>query len=260
MLVCFDVDGVLVEVTQSYFRALSETVSYFLQTAVDSDLLLELKFRLNLNNDWDATLAGILFYHSRFLFGEFIQKMSAGPPDYRKFYQRAEALGLELPDYSLLIDKFEESYSRLRPLERLNISRETLARIKSLPAKMAVVTGRTREDLDYTFRKFSLYEFFEVVISEDELPAVEMRKPSSYPLQLLFQTCRFSWPVCYIGDTLADRQMVENFNQKIRKRIEFILYRHKFNDGIPADYHVANERELLATIKKLRIKGNKINR
>ena len=72
MLVAFDVDGVLVEVSESYHRALPETISFFLKAEIDPHLPLELKVRLNLNNDWDATLAGLFYYRSGLELKDFI--------------------------------------------------------------------------------------------------------------------------------------------------------------------------------------------
>lgn len=251
MLACFDVDGVLVEVSQSYYRALSETVSHFIQSPVDSELLLRLKFRLNLNNDWDATLAGILFYRSQLRFEDFVGRLSSGPPDLRKIYALAADTGIELPDYGLLVDKFEALYRQFRPLEKLNISPETLAEIRSLASTMAVITGRTREDLDYTFEKYSLYGFFDFIIAEDDLPSIETRKPSPYPLKLLMEKCGYSSPAFYVGDTLADGQMVENFNREDKRSVLFVLYRNTHNRRARADFYVKDEKELLQVVKKL---------
>ncbi len=249
MLVCFDVDGVLVEVSRSYYRALAETVSYFLNSDVDSELLLRLKFRLNLNNDWDAALAGLLFYRSGLEFDDFVNRLSPGPPDFRKFYAGGAAAGIELPDYGLLVDKFEAFYRQFRSLEELNLSPETLAEIRSLADTMAVITGRTREDLDYTFRTFSLYKYFDLIIAEDDLPSVETRKPSPYPLQLLFEKVDYSSPAFYLGDTLADGLMVENFNRQDERRVFFVLYRHAHNRGLRADFYVSREQDLLPLLR-----------
>ncbi|MCX8161088.1 MAG: HAD hydrolase-like protein [Candidatus Saccharicenans sp.] len=249
MLACFDVDGVLVEVSRSYYRALAETVSYFIEAPVDSDLLLRLKFSLNLNNDWDATLAGILFYRSGLGFEDFVNRMASGPPDFRKIYARGAEAGIGLPEYSLLIDKFEALYRQFRPLEKLNISPETLARIRSLARTMAVITGRTREDLDYTFQKFSLYKFFDFIIAEDDLPSAETRKPAAYPLKLLLEKCGYSEPAFYLGDTLADGQMVENFNREDCRKFLFILFRNAHNQEVKADSYIDDERELLQVVK-----------
>lgn len=251
MLACFDVDGVLVEVSQSYYRALSETVSHFIQAPVDPGLLLRLKFSLNLNNDWDATLAGLLYYRGNLRFEDFVSRLSSGPPDFRKIYGLAAETGIELPDYGLLIDEFETQYRKFRFMEKLNISPETLSEIRSLARTMAVITGRTREDLDYTFEKYSLYRFFDFIIAEDDLPSIETRKPSPYPLKLLLEKCGHFSPAFYLGDTLADSQMVENFNRENDRKVLFILYRNDHNRGVRADFYVRDERELLRIVREL---------
>ncbi len=251
MIVAFDVDGVLIEVSQSYYRALPETVSYFIKSQVEPKLLLNLKIKLNLNNDWDATLAGILFYRSGLQEDDFISQLSSGLPDFRKFYKWAEDKNIALPDYQLLVKKFEARYQKLRTRETLKVSPDTLREIKSMARAMAVITGRTREDLDYTFGKYSLYKFFDLIITEDDLPSIEKRKPSAYPLQLLIRSCGYSSPACYVGDTLTDWQMVQNFNQEEEKKVLFILYKNDLNSQVGADYYVQNEKELLETLKKI---------
>lgn len=258
MLVAFDVDGVLVEVSQSYYRALPETVSYFLKSPVDSGLLLDLKIKLNLNNDWDATLAGLLFYRSGLKLDEFISQMSVGPPDFRKFYEWAKDKNITLPDYRLLVKKFEAKYRKFRARETLKISPDTLKEIKSMAKMMAVITGRTREDLAYTFRKYSLYKYFDLIITEDDLPYIERRKPSPYPLQLLIQSCGYTSPACYVGDTLTDWQMVQNFNREEEKKVLFILYRNDLNGRVKADYCVKNEKQLLEILNKISQKEKSI--
>lgn len=249
MLACFDVDGVLVEVSESYFRAMAETVSSYIRRPVSRELLLNLKFSLNLNNDWDATLAGILFYLSRKNFEEFVEEMLPGPPDFRKFYAGAEARGISLPDYRELVEKFESYYRQFRDSETLNITPAALEEIKKLARVMAVITGRTREDLAYTFEKFSLYRYFDHLITEDDLPEIGARKPSAFPLKLLFERCGQVHPAFYVGDTLADRQMVENFNREYKQSVFFILFRNASNRGLKADFYAGNEKELLQAIK-----------
>jgi len=135
MLVCFDVDGVLVDVSQSYHQALFDTVSSLLHpesSRVEPEVLLKLKCLLNLNNDWDAALAGILFYLSGRSVEDFVRALSAGPPDFRKFYRWAEKQRIELPSYDFLVEIFEDFYRQRRSREKLNISLSGLAEIRSM--------------------------------------------------------------------------------------------------------------------------------
>jgi|GEM_PF-527386 len=255
MLVCFDVDGVLVDVSESYHQALVETVSSLLpslRSRIEQEVLLRLKCLLNLNNDWDAALAGILFYLSGRSVGDFVRALSDGPPDFRKFYRWAEQQGIELPPYAFLVEVFEDFYRRRQSREKLNISLSGLAEIRSMAGVLAVITGRTKEDLDYTFEKYSLYQFFDFILTEDDLPSVECRKPSPYALQQLFLRSGPCFPACYIGDTLSDSQMVSNFNRQEKQRVHFILFRNDLNADVQADFYVRDENGLREILKSLK--------
>jgi HAD superfamily phosphatase len=255
MLVCFDVDGVLVDVSQSYHQALVDTVSSLLpnlSSRIEREALLRLKCLLNLNNDWDAALAGILFYLSGRPFEDFVRALSEGPPDFRKFYRWAERERIELPPYAFLVEIFEDFYRRRRSREKLNISLSGLAEIRSMARVLAVITGRTKEDLDYTFEKYSLYQFFDFILTEDDLPSVECRKPSPYALQQLFLKSGPCFPACYVGDTLSDSQMVSNFNRQENQRVHFILFRNALNAEVQADFYVSDENGLRQILKNLK--------
>jgi HAD superfamily phosphatase len=252
MIVGFDVDGVLIEVGESYHRALAETVAYFLQSQAEVETLLKLKVTLNLNNDWDAALAGILFYRTGFTFEEFNALSSSEPPDFRKLYRLAEKTKVELPVYEEVIEYFETRYRRHRFRETLKIPAEILRDIRNLARVMAVITGRIKYDLDHTFKKYSLYQYFDFILTEDDLASIDCRKPSSYSLRQLFRKFEYSFPACYVGDTLADRQMVDNYCREEGKRIVFILYQHKLNQQVEADFYVNNPEELLRVLKEIK--------
>ncbi|MCI4446107.1 MAG: HAD hydrolase-like protein [Candidatus Aminicenantes bacterium] len=252
MLVAFDVDGVLVEVSESYHRALPETISFFLKAEIDPHLPLELKVRLNLNNDWDATLAGLFYYRSGLELKDFISLALPGPPDFRKFYRLAKEMDIDLPEYNLVIKEFERIYRKHRVKEKLRLPPGVLETIRGLSEGMAVITGRTRNDLDHTFKKFALYKYFDYIVTENDLPGVEFRKPSAYPLKYLLKNIRPSFPVCYVGDTLADKQMVENYCQEERQPIIFILFRHQYNVQIESELSVESADELMEVILHLK--------
>lgn len=252
MLVCFDVDGVLVEVRESYHQALAETVSFFLQTPVERELLLQIKANLYLNNDWDATLAGLLFYKTGLSLEEFVKLASSGTPDYRKIYQLAEEKRIKLPDYEEVVEKFEAIYRKLRFREKLKIPVEILKQIRQLARIMAVITGRTKEDLDYTFDKYSLYEYFDYLLTEDDCPSVDCRKPSAYSLKKLFEATGYIFPACYVGDTQVDWQMVSNYCQEEKRKVLFILFLNEHNQGVPADLRINSAKDLLEGLKEIK--------
>ena len=54
--VIFDVDGVIVDVSQSYHYAIKYTAERFLKREVPLEEALKIKFTKGINNDWLATL------------------------------------------------------------------------------------------------------------------------------------------------------------------------------------------------------------
>jgi hypothetical protein len=60
----FDVDGVLIDVTKSYHYSIKDTVDYFSQKDNNLKDLLDIKLTFGINNDWDASLAGIIYAKS----------------------------------------------------------------------------------------------------------------------------------------------------------------------------------------------------
>jgi len=251
VIVSFDVDGVLVEVSQTYHRALAETVDKFLDQSVSQKEILNLKAALKLNNDWDATVASLAYYQSRLALDEFLELALPGPPDYRKFYHLARQLEIKLPEYQEVKAVFENIYHRYQTQEELRVGHQILAEIRKMAGIMAVITGRTREDLDLTFERHKLHRYFDYFITEDDLPAVDARKPAPYPLRYLLAQTGFQSPVCHIGDTEADRSMVENFEKEENKKVVFILFEHQFNQQVLADFRVSQAEELLTVLGKI---------
>jgi HAD superfamily phosphatase len=252
MIVFFDVDGVLVDVRESYYQALSDTVAFFLRSPINPETLLKLKVALNLNNDWDAALAGILFYRTDLTFEEFKAMTSSQAPDLRKFYQLAEERSINLPLYENIVDYFESKYRTYCCREKLKIPPEILKKIKPLARVMAVITGRTKDDLNLTFEKHSLYPYFDFILTEDDLPSIDCRKPSAYSLRKLFERFTYSFPACYVGDSLADRQMVDNYYREEERKVLFILYQHELNQQVEADYRVNSPEALLKVLKEIK--------
>src|SRR5690242_13735013 len=78
----FDMDGVLVEVSQSYRETIRETVLHFTGDLVSHDLIQDFKNEGGWNNDWllcqrliqdrghDVTYADIVSYFNRVFLGE----------------------------------------------------------------------------------------------------------------------------------------------------------------------------------------------
>jgi len=244
MIIIFDVDGVLIDVTKSYHYSIKDTVSYFTGKEVPKEELLDIKFFFNINNDWDASVAGIIYLMSGLDLKRFKQMFQPYSNSLDSMYRFANEKGIHLPQYNKLIEIFEGFYHRHREKEKMIFSYDILERINKKADITGVITGRPADDLDYTFRKFNLYKYFDYIITEDDIPSPELRKPSSYPLKLFFEKVEYHSPVFYIGDTKADQKMVKNYNREEGKNVKFILLQNQHNKKVDADNIIKEPNEI----------------
>jgi hypothetical protein len=244
----FDVDGVLIDVTKSYHYSIKDTVDYFSQKDNNLKDLLDIKLTFGINNDWDASLAGIIYAKSGLDLENF-KKLFKASTKLEDFYKLAKELNINLPSYQELVEYFEDRYKVHRDKEQLIIPHEALKQIRELSDVVGVITGRPFQDLDYTFKLFDIYKYFDFIITEDDIPSPHLRKPSSYPLKTFFKKFDYKEPVFYIGDTIADLMMVYNYNREEGKNVEFILYQNNHNYNLPAKYKIKQPQELLNIIK-----------
>ncbi|MCS7262674.1 MAG: HAD-IA family hydrolase [Aquificaceae bacterium] len=188
--VIFDVDGVIVDVSQSYHYAIKHTAEHFLGKEVDINLVRHLKFSKGINNDWVATL-------------EVIKELGGKA--------RLEEV----------VEVFNRTYRELRDQEELLLRPEFFKELRDAGYPLGVVTGRPREDLNYLFEKHGLFRFFDFVVDEDTIEQKELRKPHPYALHLCVEGLRIEAGI-YVGDTLADYYMVRAYRELYPKPVEYI--------------------------------------
>ncbi len=254
MIVIFDVDGVLIDVSKSYHFSIKDTVEYFSKREVPLEELLDIKFSFNINNDWDASIAGILYALSQENLKEFKVSFKDFSKSLNDMYKFAEKKGIKLPEYKELIEFFEGVYREHRKKEQLLFPHDVLERISKKADILGVITGRPFEDLDFSFKEFDLYRYFDYIITEDDIPDPKLRKPSSYPLKLFFEKVDYHEPVFYIGDTNADLQMVSSFNKEENKNVSFVLMENKHNRDINAQLSIKKADELCDILNEAEIK------
>ena len=162
----FDMDGVLADVSQSYRTAIVLTAADFGVTVSDADIVAA-KLRGNANDDWQLT---------RSLLAE-----------------RGVACSL-----AEVTERFEAWYRELRDRERLMLPKELL-QAWSRRYRLAVVTGRPKEQAEYFLQHFGIRELFAVVVSRDDAPL----KPDPAPVRLALQQLQeqAAW---MFGDTVDD--------------------------------------------------------
>lgn len=171
--IIFDMDGVLVDVTRSYREAIRITASNFLCREVNKTEVDKIKSIVGMNNDWDATFALI--------------NNPAIPYDVVKKFFQQQYLGNK--NIEGLIDN-----------EPLLISKEILAKIKNKYGKLAVATGRPRNEAEYVIKKYSLGVLFDYIVAMED---VTLGKPSPDMLIKVIDVLKLKNTV-YIGDSPSD--------------------------------------------------------
>jgi len=169
----FDMDGVLVDVTKSYRKAIQLTAQYFLKREVLVPEIDTIKSQVGMNNDWDATYA--LINNSTILY-----------KDVKNFFQKLywENNGKK----GLIVD------------ETLFLCKEQLIRLKQVYGKMGIVTGRPRREAQYVIDRFNLKDVFDVLVGKEDA-----KKEKPFPDPLIYAAKRIDAKnAVYIGDSPSD--------------------------------------------------------
>ena len=187
----FDVDGVLVDVSQSYRLAIIYTVQFF-GIHISSSQIDEWKSKGNANNDWILT------------------------------HQILLDSGVEVP-FEEVQAKFEELYqSELWKKETLlggslaEVHHDLTLLSQHYP--LALVTGRPRKDLNAFLDRFQLHSFFKTTVCMEDAPAKPHPRPIELALERLNQMNQKLDQPCIqrawmIGDTPDDLQATRRCDQ-----------------------------------------------
>jgi HAD superfamily phosphatase len=174
-LLIFDVDGVLVEVTRSFHRSALQTVRHFTGRRVTYADFHRWKNRPGYNDDWKLTTDWVA------------------------------ALGHPVP-YAAVKRQFEEFYWGPGRNGAGNVRFERwlvpAARLRnwSQRAKLALFTGRTREELQHTLNRFRVEQFFPTIITAND---VARAKPDPDGLLRILNGADPRSAV-YLGDNIDD--------------------------------------------------------
>ncbi len=170
----FDMDGVLVEVRDSYRRAIRETVFRLGGGEVAPEEVQALKNQGGFNNDWDLTQ-------------EILRRR-----------------GKEFP-YAQIVAAFNQVYrgdngNGLIQCERWLLPTALLEQLQQY-YRLAIYTGRPREDAEFVLRRFAVTGYFEKLLAMED---VERGKPDPEGLLCLGQQFAPARMAAYIGDTVDD--------------------------------------------------------
>jgi HAD superfamily phosphatase len=174
----FDMDGVLVEVTESYREAIRETVRHFTGELVSHDLIQDFKNAGGWNNDWLLS-----------------QRLIA---DFGKNVEYAE-----------VVEYFNEVFlgrngDGLIRREKWLPQPGLLQRLRE-KAKLAIFTGRAKYEADATLSRHAADIVFEPLVTDDSVPNP---KPAPDGLRLI-QSQYPDRNIWYLGDTVDDARSAQ---------------------------------------------------
>ncbi len=181
-VVLFDMDGVLVDVSRSYRRAIEETVYHFTGREVHSKLIQRYKDRGGFNDDWALT-------HT--IIGDY---------------------GMEVPR-TRVISEFQrryrgEDWDGFIMEERPLIQTSTLQELKQNGHVLGIVTGRPRGEARWAIDRFGWESFFSLLVPR-ELQE-DRGKPDPFPLLYALGILHAAGlqiqaeETVYIGDSVDD--------------------------------------------------------
>jgi HAD superfamily hydrolase (TIGR01548 family) len=172
-VIIFDVDGVLVDVRGSFHRTVIETVRFFTGRRVTRAELHHWKSKSGFNDDWKLSTA-------------WIHSLGGNAP-----YEEVKSKFVQLywghnSDGNVLREKWLLPRSALRRL--------------AARSKLALFTGRVRQETDYTLDRLRVREFFwQIVTAED----VQNLKPHPEGLLAILKGCDPARAL-YLGDNIDD--------------------------------------------------------
>ena len=172
-IIIFDVDGVLVDVRNTFHRCTIETVRHFTGRRVRRSEIHEWKNRSGFNDDWKLTTAWINQLGRRVTYDEVKRK-------YMEFYWGRNGDGYVTG-------------------ERWLVPPAVLHRLARC-AELDLFTGRTRQELAHTLRRFSTGKYFRRIVTMDD---VARQKPDPEGLLRILRG-RPPETALYLGDNVDD--------------------------------------------------------
>lgn len=167
--IIFDVDGVLVDVRDSYRKTIIETANYFTGAEFTLADTQRIKDRGGFNNDWDVT------------------------------YALVEEAGGSIGDKEQIKAKFQELYSTNKQGEKLLVDPALLARLNQ---KLGIVTGRPRDEAMEVLGKFEIAPYFDTILTLGDLNG-NPNRPDPYILNKCKTLIGIGFGF-FCGDTVDD--------------------------------------------------------
>lgn len=181
-VVLFDMDGVLVDVSNSYRKAIAETASHFLGREITLNAVKRYKNIGGYNDDWDCTAAMLNDAGVKVPFDRIVK-------EFQRRYRGEDWDGLIANEPPLI----EES---------------TLDELKTDGRVLGIVTGRPRQEARWTLNRFDWEDRFPLLVAKEQQDG--RTKPDPFCLQkAIAMFAAAGTPlepdeVAYVGDSIDD--------------------------------------------------------
>ena len=181
--ILFDMDGVLVDVSQSYHYAIKKTAEFFTGEEIQFSEIIEYKNKGGFNNDWECSHAIISGHNKDVFLWEVIDK-------FQELYLGKNFDGLILNETWLLKqDVLETLYHKF---------------------KLGIVTGRPKDEAEFVLERYDTSDFFQVLITLDDTPPGK-RKPEPFGINKALKKLNAKSAI-YLGDSIDDMKAASSAN------------------------------------------------
>lgn len=172
-LIVFDMDGVLVDVTESFRETIIRTVAHFTGAGITHQQIQDLRNQGGFNDDWNLS------------------------------HHVIRRHGVDV-DFQSVVDHFQHLFhgngtDGLIMRERWIAAAGLLERLSGR-FDFALFTGRLRQEAEFTLRRFARSMRFDPLVGMEDVTAL---KPSPEGL-LKIRALAGTRPIWYIGDTIDD--------------------------------------------------------
>ena len=195
--VVFDMDGVLVDVSESYRATIVETVRHFTGHAIERELIQDYKNQGGWNNDWLLSQKIIL-----------------------------DISGQDIP-YVTVVEAFQSYFfgpnkDGLVMRERWLPKNGLLERLRQRHA-LSIFTGRLRDEAQFTLSRFVPSLPWSMIVGDDD---VKTPKPAPEGL-LMIAAAHPGSELTYLGDTVDDARSARAAG------VRFVGVAHPRHEGLP---------------------------
>ncbi len=166
----FNLDGIIIDTSESYIKTIMQTYEYFSGNTVSLKEVMYVKNQGKMSCNWE-TVRHLLLLHGQ---------------------------NVELPE---IITVFQKLLNNFIDKERLLISKDIFEQL-SKNYDMVIFSGRLMDEVKYTLEKFEIDKYFYFYITSDDLPK-NMLKPNPKGVYEILKNCPYK-KIKYLGSSVDD--------------------------------------------------------